>query len=212
MTESPRTAAPLTKDTIVDAALAIVERETMEALSMRRVARELGRAPMSLYRHVGDIDELTELVMARLIADVNPIDHAEDWRRTLRRVFVRYPGIVEVAMASGIRTDTMLQVLNTIMGAFLTAGLTPEQAVQAHRVLFSTILGDTLMQRSADEVLGATPEAQRTFMDQLTSAADERFPNLRAVAGVWPDVDGDQVFAFAIDRVLDGIAALAAEG
>lgn len=219
MTESTRTAAPLTKDTIVDVALAIVERETMEALSMRRVARELGRAPMSLYRHVGDIDELTELVMARLIADVNPIDHAEDWRRTLRdaavqvrKVFVRYPGIVEVAMASGIRTDTMLQVLNTIMGAFLTAGLTPEQAVQAHRVLFSTILGDTLMQRSADEVLGATPEAQRTFMDQLTSAADERFPNLRAVAGVWPDVDGDQVFAFAIDRVLDGIAALAAEG
>ena len=56
MTESTRTAAPLTKDTIVDAALAIVERETMEALSMRRVARELGRAPMSLYRHVGDID------------------------------------------------------------------------------------------------------------------------------------------------------------
>ena len=70
----------------------------------------------------------------------------------------------------------------------------------------------TAVLQSPAQVLGATPEAQRTFMDQLTSAADERFPNLRAVAGVWPDVDGDQVFAFAIDRVLDGIAALAAEG
>ena len=218
MPTSTQSAAPLTKDLIVDAALAVVEKETMDALSMRRVARELGRAPMSLYRHVGDIDELTELVMERLIAEVDPVDHGPDWRRTLRegavqvrRVFVRYPGIIEVAMASGIRTETMLRVLDTIMGAFLTAGLTPEQAVQAHRVLFSTILGDTLMQRSADEILGSTPEAQYAFMEQLTSAADDRFPNILAVAGVWPDVDGDRAFAFAIDRVLDGIAALAAE-
>lgn len=215
--ERPRDAAdPLTREAIVEAALTLVDRESMEALTMRGLARELGRAPMSLYRHVGDHDGLIRLVMEQLTEAVDTPDHGEDWRRTLteglttlRALFVRYPGIIQVGLSSGIRTEGMLQRLDIIVGALLRAGLTPAQAARAHRALFALAFGDAALERTVAAVTGAE-DADQAFMADFGDHAAEAFPNLVCVAPMWEAMEPDGGFQFALARLLDGIAALGA--
>ncbi len=208
--EPTGSAGPLTREAIVDAALRLVDRESMEALTMRGVARELGRAPMSLYRHVADHDGLVLLVMEQLTEAVDLADHGDDWRRTLtesvtrlRDLFVRYPGIIQMGISTGIRTEGMLRRLDSIVGALRLAGLTAPQTARAHRALFALAFGDAALQRSID-ALSDDP----SWMSRFGEHAAEDFPNLMAVAPAWDDLDHDAGFEFALQRLLDGIASL----
>lgn len=211
-------AQPLNQASIVDAALRIVEADGMAGLSMRRVARELERAPMSLYRHVADLDALLALVVDELTSTVSVVDHGQDWRATLRgaaeqlhAVFLRYPGITTVVMATGLRTEGMLRTLDTVISAMLRAGLTPQQAARTHRALFSLIFGDSVMQRAAGDSIAASPESWQRFFAGLLGAGGATFPSLAAVAPSIVQLGPHEGFEFALERLLDGIAALAAE-
>ena len=61
---------PLTREAIVEAALAVLDAEGLEGVSMRRVAQRLGTGPASLYQHVSNKDELLELVLDRVAGDI----------------------------------------------------------------------------------------------------------------------------------------------
>lgn len=210
-----RTAPDLTTERIVDAAEQIATSESWEALSMRRVARALGRAPMSLYRHVSDLDHLRSLVAERLIERVVVIDHGEDWRRTLteaatsmRATLVAHPVLLTEVMRSGMASPGMLTRIDVLIGALRRAGLPPAAAVRAYASVMALVLGSAVLERSATEALGeASP---RPFVEQLTRAGGNRYPNIVAVAEEWGCMDGTEPFAFALDRLLDGIAALEA--
>ena len=88
---------------IVDAARGIVERDGIAALSMRRVATELGSSPMAIYRHVRDKDELLVLLLDALAREVPRPELADEPRTRLRQVcramhdgLATYPWVVEV--------------------------------------------------------------------------------------------------------------------
>ena len=63
------TSAPLTRDRVVDEALAIADADGFEALSLRAVARRLGVTPMALYRYVESSSELADLVVSRVVEE-----------------------------------------------------------------------------------------------------------------------------------------------
>ena len=72
---------PLTREAIVDAALRVVDREGADGLSMRRVAEELGTGPASLYWHVASKDELINLVVDRVVGEIElPPPDPERWQ------------------------------------------------------------------------------------------------------------------------------------
>ena len=71
----------------MDAALEIVDAEGVEGLSMRRLARRLGAAPMSLYRHVRGKDEVVGLVVAALASRMPAGDPSLPWDEALTGIF-----------------------------------------------------------------------------------------------------------------------------
>lgn len=83
----PRRPAGLTRETIVAAAVAIADAEGLEAVSIRRVATELGTRPMSLYTHIEHKAELVDLMIDEVMAEaLLPGEVPADWREALREI------------------------------------------------------------------------------------------------------------------------------
>ncbi|MBC3841712.1 TetR/AcrR family transcriptional regulator [Streptacidiphilus sp. 4-A2] len=102
----------LGREAIVEVALGVVDAEGMDALSMRRVAQELNTGAASLYAHVSGKEELVELVLDRVYADlVHPVPDSGDWRAQLkdflkqaRDNLVAHNDLARAALASNIPT------------------------------------------------------------------------------------------------------------
>src|SRR5215210_4392561 len=78
---------PLTRDAIVEAALALLEREGLQGMSMRRLAAELGTGAASLYWHVGDKEELLSLLLDRIVGEAEvPEPDPENWREQVKEL------------------------------------------------------------------------------------------------------------------------------
>ena len=94
---------PLSADRIVKAAFAIADRDGLPALSMRRVAKELGCNAMSLYEHITNKEELLDLVADSALAELPEIDPAAEWctaitelMTALHSLLVRYPAVAHI--------------------------------------------------------------------------------------------------------------------
>ncbi|HUG83682.1 MAG TPA: TetR/AcrR family transcriptional regulator C-terminal domain-containing protein [Euzebya sp.] len=206
----------LSTDSIVEAAMRVAMRDSLDALSLRKVARELDRAPMSLYRHISDVNNLVALVVERLVAQMQVTDHGEDWRGTLtdaasalRALLTQHPGIVAVVMRSGITSPALLQHINTVFGALVRSGLPDDEVVEAHAALMALTFGSAVLRRSVDEAFPDATEdamAHRTFLQQLRDAGGADHTHIAAVADAWLAMDHDVAFRFALDLLLDGIA------
>lgn len=92
-TTSPRP-APLTVRRIVEAACAIVERDGVDRLSMRRLGAELGVDPMAIYHHVANKRELLRLVTAQTLGSMVPPDPAAPWTERVRQWATHYWDLV----------------------------------------------------------------------------------------------------------------------
>ena len=101
-----RRRAPISREAIVDAAVRLLDREGLGALSMRRLADEIGTGAASLYWHVGSKDGLLDLVLDRLIGeeevpDPDPArwrEQLKDVARAQRRISLRHPYIVRISI------------------------------------------------------------------------------------------------------------------
>jgi AcrR family transcriptional regulator len=147
--------ARLSRDALVDAAEAIVAREGIDALTMRRLADELGSSPMGLYRHVRDKDELLLLLLERRAAELPAPSLPEDPRERLVALFVllydglsRSPWIVEVLAKGDLVAPSVLPVIDRILEAFVDAGLSPDRAGRAYHVAWRYTVGELTVRHS----------------------------------------------------------------
>lgn len=174
------------------------------------------RAPMSLYRHVDDVEQLRQLVVKTLIDSIELTDYGPDWRHTtteaarrLRDLFSTDPGIVMAIMRSGLSTPGMVKNLDIMMSALHTAGLDWDDVARAHAALMCLIFGSAVLQRSLAEAFPGSDAdpAQRQFTHNLIPD-DGGFVHMRAVAPAWAEMAPDDPFHFALDRLMDGIEGL----
>src|SRR4051812_34055572 len=127
---------PITVDAIVDAALGIVEREGYDALTMRRVAGALETGPASLYAHVVNKEDLADLLIGRLCAEIElPEPNPRTWREQIisvctqiRDQYLRYPGISLAALAVVPTNLETLRVSEGMLGIMLAGGVDPQTA------------------------------------------------------------------------------------
>src|ERR1700753_1312105 len=81
----PPATAPLTRERIVDAAIKILDRDGLDAVSTRKIAEDLGTGSASLYAHVSSRDELVELMVDRIAGEIEvPAPDPEHWQDQLR--------------------------------------------------------------------------------------------------------------------------------
>lgn len=221
----PRSAprAPLSREAIVEAALRVVDEEGLEATSMRRVAEELGTSPLALYWHVRTKDELLQLVLDRVIAEVElPAPDPEHWQeqlkgvaRELRRVLTSHRDIARVTLGTIPVGANALRVVEWMHALLRGAGL-PDRIV----ALVGDLSGLYVGVFAFEERLGlVSPTGEDLPAEQVIamlsdfwqSLPPERFPHTLALLPHLFEGGPDERLGFGIDVIVRGLESLAAE-
>ncbi|WP_435280018.1 TetR/AcrR family transcriptional regulator C-terminal domain-containing protein [Streptomyces sp. 1222.5] len=196
----------LTPDQLASAALAVIDRDGLAALSMRAVAQELGMSTMGLYRYVEDRGELERLVVERVLHDVDTgtPDPAASWReqvsvmaRRLRDTVGAHPEVVPLTVAHRHHSLGVLRWSETVLAVLTAAGLEGERRVVALRCLLSYVIGAIQL-----EHLGPLSGPGTTAIARL-SPTD--FPLMTRTARDARDVGADQEFLGGLTMLLDGL-------
>lgn len=222
---SRRRRDPISRDAIVDAAVALLDRDGLDALSMRALAEQLGTGAASLYWHVGSKDGLLDLILDRLIGEVQIPDADPDrWQeqvrevaRRQRAVCLRHPYLVRISIGRVPMGPNAIRLSERTLAILRAGGLPPKMAVQGHLLLISTINGFTLDETGVGDPPGARPgdapspqEAAEMASAYLRSLPPAHFPNLVELAAEYTLVDDDARFDLLIGIFVDGLARAAA--
>ncbi|PWU45124.1 TetR family transcriptional regulator [Micromonospora globispora] len=213
---------PLSQEAVVDAALAVIKQEGLGGLSMRRVAQELGTGPASLYAHVSAKEELLELLVDRVSAEItvpepDPQRWAEQIRDVARQAYRIYASHSDLALASLARIPTgpnALRVTEAMLAILLAGGVPPQAATWFLDRLFLYIAGDAYEGALYAEKVRASGQDMRTYWDRLLgqlrtyilSLPERSYPSIRAHVDEMLTGDGDERFEFGLDLMIRGVA------
>jgi AcrR family transcriptional regulator len=221
---SPARPAPgvLSRDRIVAAAIAVADAEGLDAVSMRRVATQLGAAPMSLYRHVATKDDLLLQMMDAVFRAAwhPPARPPAGWRprlelahRALWTVFKRHPWLATaMSVTRPPAIPAGLEFAEWVLAALAGSGLDPRAALDVHVTLFTFVRGtaiDLEPERAAEAATGLSSE---DWLDAQAGAVagivgSGRFPHFARLADLGYDLDLDSIFEHGLGWLLDGLAA-----
>ncbi|MFI9387402.1 TetR/AcrR family transcriptional regulator [Kutzneria sp. NPDC052558] len=208
---------PITTDRITDAALQVIATEGYEALTIRRVATLLDTGPSSLYAHIVNKDDLDDLIMGRLYAEiVLPEPDPATWREQLREVYgqirdqyLKYPGVARAAMAMVPTHLETLRVGEGLLALALAGGIEPRAAAWAVDALMLYVGAYTLerslvqqrRQNHGDEWVLSHDE----LVGRMRGLPEDRFPHTRAHAAELAAGSGHDRFDFALDLVIGNL-------
>jgi TetR/AcrR family tetracycline transcriptional repressor len=195
-------------DQIVDAARAIVEAGGLEALSMRKLAAEVGAAPTSIYWHVGSRRDLLDAVLDRMVTDLPPIaargrtprTRLASAARSFRDQVRDTTAAQQLAGDLGRSAELSFPAQVTLAREVQAAGLTGAAAAQAVRALLFLVGGFILLE---DNFAHREPGA-RTTQELWEAVGDDGLdPELRRAMS--SGVDTDDLFDYAVDRLLAAV-------
>jgi AcrR family transcriptional regulator len=213
----------------VATAIRLLDDEGLGALSMRRIADQLGTGAASLYWHVGSKDGLLDLVFDEIVGELAiPDPDPPRWReqikdvaRAQRAISLRHPYVVQISIGRIPLGPNALRYSERTLAILRAGGLPPRLAVQGSHLLISTVNGFTLDETGVDNA-AAGAQADAPEDDDGAGAADlasayigalpaQRFPNLVALAAEFAFADPDERFELLIDIFVDGLARLAGQ-
>ncbi len=205
---------PLSKDRVLQAAVALADEGGIEALSMRKLAKELGVEAMSLYNHVANKDEILDGIIDVVASEVDLPPDGADWKTAIRQnaistrdVFLRHPWACSLSMSRQGGSSARLRRGDWMLKTLREAGLSKDLTYHAYHIVESHILGFTLQQLnfpySGEELAGLAT----TFLQQLP--ADEYPDFVEHVRQHLEPRDGDEGgFELGLDLVLDSLERL----
>ncbi len=207
---------PITVEAIVETAFDIVASEGYEALTMRRVATALETGPASLYAHVVNKDDLDELLLGRLYAQIElPEPDPGTWRQQITSVYTqmrdqysRYPGISQAALAIVPTNLDTMRVTEGMFAIVLAGGVDPQTAAWAIDALTLYVnaycleisLRDKQATRAGDGWVVSRNELLRRFAE-----LPDTFPQTKRYAAELTSGAGHDRFDFTINLILDGL-------
>ncbi|MDQ7802558.1 TetR/AcrR family transcriptional regulator C-terminal domain-containing protein [Amycolatopsis sp. A133] len=218
---------PLGRDGLVRAAVALADAEGLAALSMRRLAAEVGVGPMALYRHVPDKDELLRLMADAALGEAElPEPGPVPWRPRLElaaraqwSAYRRHPWLAPILLNSLVRPPIVasgLRLVDWSLRALAGTGLRRRVKLQVIMTLNGWVGGlavSNSFEVQTEQESGISGD-QRLEADQsllLGYLQSGRFPELAEVLTGLDDVDLDEAFEFGLRRQLDGIGVLLGE-
>jgi AcrR family transcriptional regulator len=219
--------APLSKERVLQTAVALAQREGLESLTMRRLADELGAGAMTLYHYVPNKETLLDGMVDLVFGEIELPTSDLDWKTALRRRALSTRealnrnqwavGLMESRTTPG---PNSLRLHDAVLGCLREAGFSVELAIQAYSVQDAYIYGFALQEKSLPfespaEAAAVAEEQSRGYAElaeerQLGELADE-FPYLaEVVAGHVAKVGYDfaAAFEFGLDLILDALERL----
>ncbi|MFE7813500.1 TetR/AcrR family transcriptional regulator [Streptomyces sp. NPDC057433] len=208
----------LTLDRVVEAAVEVADREGLGALSMRRIATELGTGTMSLYRYVPGKAELLDLMLDRVQRpSEDPADLGDgDWRSALEALgratlalYRRHPWLLEVNQSRPILGPSALDGMEKVLTRIKPMNLSDPELVSAIVMIDGYVVGAArtqLYEAEAEHRSGLTDaqfwEAQRPALEKAMLSG--RYPVLASLSEDTFGSDFDH-FEFGLQRILDGL-------
>jgi AcrR family transcriptional regulator len=217
-TAQPR--APLSKERVLRAAVALADHSGVDALSMRKLAQQLGVVPMALYKHVANKDELLDGMIDIVVGEIDPPTGGPDWKTVVRQrvlsarsTLLRHPWASEV-----IETRTrinpspaVLRYMDSMIGIFRDGGFSLDLTHHAIHAMGSRLLG------FSQELFDDSPDAEPDLPAATPRESAEMYPNItdmvmaithHEASVVGRGCDDQFEFEFALDLVLDGLQRL----
>ncbi|WP_030796295.1 TetR/AcrR family transcriptional regulator C-terminal domain-containing protein [Streptomyces sp. NRRL S-337] len=212
--------AGLSRTQVLDAALALVDREGAGALTMRRLGVELDVEAMTLYHYVPNKDALLDGLVERLFAEALPFadENAEadtdadteagsaDWRAllrtyavSLRQALLRHPGVLSFAASRPAVTPATLDAVEHGLAALTASGFPLGAAVHALNTLSLFVVGHTAAE--AAQPTQAEAPGSPAWLAELDAA---RYPLLTEAARSGAGTDDAERFDFAINALVNG--------
>jgi AcrR family transcriptional regulator len=223
--------AGLSADAIVAAAMRVADAEGLEAITMARVAAELGFTTMSLYRYVTSKDELLQLMWnGSALGAENLVIEGDGWRDQLRawsliqwEMLERHPWVTQMPLAAPPLAPNSMHFVERGLAALDPTGLSDPDKLQVIGLVTSYTLSEARMAADAARAAGAAAkegsaaaengnegaeQAPFGYADLLRELIDERtFPRLHRFA--WgpqgPPLSDRDAFLYGLDTILDGI-------
>jgi AcrR family transcriptional regulator len=207
---------PLSRDRILDAALALADEGGIEAVSMRRLGQVLGVEAMSLYKHVADKEAILDGVADLVMGEVEVPSPDLDWRTSIRRSAIsmhkalrRHPWagfVLESRLNPG---PARLRYLDAVVGVLRGAGFDTATVASAFMALDSHTYGFTMQELALPFDADSAP---RIAAEMAAHVFADDYPNLAAMAEL--AMSGAQMldFEFGLDLLLDGLERLRPAG
>jgi len=213
MARRPRAVAqgrePLSRDRVLHTAMELADHDGLEALSMRRLASELGVEAMSLYYYVKSKGDIFDGIVDRALDEVELPNGGSDWKADVRRSAIsyhetlrRHPWVTSVP-TSGDASMAQLRYMNALLMRLREAGLAPELTHHAYHALDSHIVGSALWLARVPP----KPQLDELARGVLSQLSAETYPDLvlhieQHLSGA---ARGMKFFEFGLDLILDGI-------
>jgi AcrR family transcriptional regulator len=204
----------LTRDRVVTEALALVSSSGAHSLTMRGLAGRLGVVPGALYRHVRSKEQLQDLVLDAVLAEIDlRADRSLSWAEQvtalagrLRAVLEDHPGIAALLSSRDLISPHSLALAEAFLTPLHQAGLPARQAVQAYRLVYDYTVGFALGDRAtAGQQRLQDAHTSRQLAAFLRSLPAHRFPVLAATGEqVWTS-DRDERFTASMNTIITGL-------
>jgi AcrR family transcriptional regulator len=216
--ETPTRRTPLNRERVLRAAVALADERGADALTMRKLAKELGVEAMSLYNHVANKTDLLDGMVDIVFGEIDPPAATGDWKAELRKRAVstraalnRHRWAIGEMEGRTSHGPNNLRVHDAVLGCLRAAGFSIEMTVHGMSVQDAYIYGFALQQ---SDMSSETPddfaaEAQRQMRDYAAALAD--YPHLVEVVGGYVATAGydyETEFLFGLDVILDRLEQL----
>lgn len=203
----------LTPARIVEEAIALADRDGLDALSMRKLAAALGVDPMSIYHHHRDKERLLDAMADALVAAIVVPERTGDWRADLRTLLLsaratmlRHPWSARLLESRVQPGGATIAHVDRVLGILRAGGLSLALAHSALHLLGTRLLGfsDNLFDDSPSDVDPGLVAAQaRAWAPTLPNVAELSLA--ASHDGVLGACDDDAEFAFALDVMIEGL-------
>ena len=208
--------APLNRERVIEAAVRLADAHGIEALTMRRLAQELGVEAMSVYYHVANKDDILDGIVQEVLEQCELPEPGDEWKAAIRRtaistheVLVRHPWAANLILAGAGTGVVRLRYMDGILGVLRRAGFSAEMTDHAYHAIDSHIMGFTLWQVGMN--LGTEESLKEMAAQFLAQLPVADFPYLaehieqHLQTRVADDVSE---FEFGLGLILDGLERL----
>jgi AcrR family transcriptional regulator len=205
----------LTRERVVAEALTVIAHDGVQALTMRALAARLGVVPGALYHHVGNKQQLHDLVLDNVLAEVDVhLDPSLDWTgqlkllaHRLRQVLEAHPGVAGILKTRDPLGPHSLALAEAFLGPLQAAGFGDREAGLAFFLLVDYTIGFAVSSppASVNEQRVRDPATRTQLHQFLRSLPPDRFPALVALGEhVWVD-NRDERFTAGLNVLVDGL-------
>jgi AcrR family transcriptional regulator len=208
----------LSRDTVVEAALALADSEGLEAVTIRRLATDLGVTPMALYWHFKDKERLLDGVAERVLGEIDlPADApAAAWDEQLRAVLAAlllvlraHPAVTDVVKSRILLSESGLELTERVLGILRTAGFSVDQAAQVAVQALINLVGLVATEPGvplAEESEDDHEQRLRAKKAQLLTLSPKRYPHVvEAAEPLTACNSSDDYFTVGLDALMHGM-------